>query len=242
MKRIESREIELLFKMSERFYNNEVSLKEAVEILEKENINKNSAVDYIYNYSNLIGGKVFTRTMNILSTKYYLENILRTKGEQVLQKALQSLSLHIDYYEGVSGNSVKKRKEILNEYLEKYEKALDDYFGEDESEKKLTEGAVKTVRMNIYERNSYARKKCIKYHGCKCAVCNFDFQQIYGEVGSGFIHVHHLLEISEIKKEYEINYKTDLIPICPNCHAMIHKRKPAYTIEELKTIMKNNIS
>lgn len=241
MNRIGNREIELMFKTAEKFHNNELSLKQAVEILEKENINKNSAVDYIYNYSNLINGKVFTRTMNIPSTKYYLENILKTKGEKVLQKALQSLSLHIDYYEGISGNNVKKRKEILNEFLEKYGKSIDDYFGEDETEIKLTEGSVKIVKMNIYERNSYARKKCIEYHGCKCAVCNFDFQQIYGDMGSGFIHVHHLLEISEIKKEYEVNYKTDLIPICPNCHAMMHKRKPAYTVEELKTKMRDNM-
>lgn len=238
MKKIGNKEIVILYKTAERFHKQEITLTDAIKLLEKENINRNSAVDYLYNYSNLINGKVFTRTMNIPSTVYYLENILRSKGDSALQKALQSLSLHIDYYEGVSGNSVKKKKEILNEYLEKYGKSLDNYFGEETENKKLTEGAVKSVKMNIYERNPYARKKCIEYHGCKCTVCGFDFEHVYGDIGSGFIHIHHLLEISEIKKEYEIDYKNDLIPVCPNCHAMMHKRKPAYTVEELKIIMR----
>lgn len=237
MKKIGATEIELLFETAERFYNQEITLKEAIEILKELDINKNSGVDYLYNYSKLINGQLFTRTMNIPSTIYFLENILKTKGEKILQKALYSLSLHIDYYEGISGGKVKKIKEILNEYVDKYGIEIDDYFGEESGEKVLTEGTVRNVKMNVYERNAYARKKCIDFHGCKCAVCDFDFPKKYGELGRGFIHVHHLIEISKIKKEYQIDYKNDLIPVCPNCHAMIHKKDPAYTINELKAII-----
>ena len=237
MKKIGATEIELLFETAERFYNQEITLKEAIEILKELDINKNSGVDYLYNYSKLINGQLFTRTMNISSTIYFLENILKTKGEKILQKALYSLSLHIDYYEGISGGKVKKIKEILNEYVDKYGIEIDDYFGEESAEKVLTEGTVRNVKMNVYERNAYARKKCIDFHGCKCAVCDFDFSKKYGELGRGFIHVHHLIEISKIKKEYQIDYKNDLIPVCPNCHAMIHKKDPAYTINELKAII-----
>lgn len=241
MAKIGNKEIELLFKIAEKFYDNELTLKEALYLLEKENINRNSAVDYLYNYSNLVNGKIFTRTMNIPSTKYYLENILRTKGLNILHNALQSLSLHIDYYEGISGSNVKKRKAILNEYFSKYERNIDTYFDEDNESLKLTEGTVKTVIVNIYERNAYARYKCIQYHGCICSVCEFDFGKTYGELGVGFIHVHHLKEISEIKKEYEVNYRTDLKPVCPNCHAMLHKRRPAYSIEELKILIRDSM-
>lgn len=240
MAKIGHKEIKLLFETSEKFDNDKLTLKEAISFLEANNINRNSAVDYIYNYSNLVNGKVFTRTMNVPSTIYYLDNILRTKGVSALKNALQSLSLHIDYYESVSGSSVKKRKDILNEYLKKYEKDLDNYFEEDLKEKQLTEGSVKHVTVNIYERNAYARQKCIEYHGCACAVCGFNFALNFGDLGLNFIHVHHLKEISEIKKEYIVNYKTDLIPVCPNCHAMLHKRIPAYTVEELKTIILEN--
>lgn len=67
-------------------------------------------------------------------------------------------------------------------------------------------------------------------------VCNFNFERVFGDIGKGFIHVHHEMEISTIGEEYEINPITDLKPICANCHAMLHKRKPAYSIDELREI------
>jgi len=107
----------------------------------------------------------------------------------------------------------------------------------DENQKSFSEGKIKSVLVNSYERNPKARKKCIEHFGAKCKVCDFDFEKIYGEIGKGFIHVHHIKDISMIGKEYEVNPISDLIPVCPNCHSMLHKRKPAYSIEELKDIM-----
>ena len=231
------KEIEKLFEVGAKFYDKNLTLKEATKKLEDYGIKKSSAVDYIYIHSNLLNGRVLTRTMNILATEYYLDKILETKGELYLKKALQSLSLHIDYYENISKGKVVGRKKILDKYLKKFSSDLDDYFEEHIENKKLFEGAIKKINMNIYERNSIARKKCIDFHGCVCSVCNFDFEEKYGEIGKNFIHVHHLFEISEIKKEYEIDYKDDLRPVCPNCHAMLHKRKPAFTIAELKKII-----
>lgn len=106
---------------------------------------------------------------------------------------------------------------------------------------KLVEGALKQVLVNIYERNPLARKRCIVHHGLECSVCGFNFADRYGEIGEGFIHVHHLKSLREIGKEYEINPIEDLRPVCPNCHAMLHKRKPEpYSVEELKGILRNN--
>lgn len=226
--------IKILFSYAEKFYNKEISLKEAQTELTKLEINKNSAVDYIYNYGNLVEGKIFTRTMNVISTKYYLDNIYKKHGIKTLKMALQSLSLHIDYYEGITEGNVVKRKELLNEYLEKYDKIVDTYFSEEiAKDKKLIEGTTKSIQINIYERNPIARKKCIEHFGAICIVCNFDFEQKYGDLGKGFIHVHHIIDLAEICKEYEIDYKKDLIPVCPNCHAMLHKKRPAYKVDEL---------
>ena len=68
---------------------------------------------------------------------------------------------------------------------------------------------------------------------------NFDFEKVYGEVGKEFIHVHHLKEIASIGENYQINPLTDLRPVCPNCHAMLHRKNPAYTIEELQNLIRN---
>jgi 5-methylcytosine-specific restriction protein A len=99
---------------------------------------------------------------------------------------------------------------------------------------KYSEGAKCSVTINAYERNPKARAACIAHHGLTCSVCGFNFAAVYGNLGEGFIHVHHITPIGEIGKEYEINPKTDLIPVCPNCHAMIHRTEPALTVEQLR--------
>ncbi len=108
-------------------------------------------------------------------------------------------------------------------------------------ETNLIEGAVRQITSNKYERNPQARRICIEKYGTKCSVCGFDFEKVYGELGKDFIHVHHLKQVSSIKKAYEINPLEDLRPVCPNCHAMIHRKKISLTIEELKLIIKNTV-
>ena len=101
------------------------------------------------------------------------------------------------------------------------------------------EGALKKVFVNRYERDREAREKCIAKKGCKCSVCEMDFEKVYGEIGRGFIHVHHIVPISSIGAEYLIDPEKDLLPVCPNCHAMLHHGKDGevLTIEELKKQM-----
>ena len=104
-----------------------------------------------------------------------------------------------------------------------------------------TEGATKQVSVNAYERSAKARSECISYYGAICYVCDFDFSEVYGkELGAGFIHIHHLVDISSIGKEYIVNPREDLRPLCPNCHAMVHKRKPAMHQDELKKVISEN--
>lgn len=99
------------------------------------------------------------------------------------------------------------------------------------------EGKVSYVHAIGYERNQEARKVCIEHHGCKCAICGFDFEETYGPIGRSFIEVHHLVPIHERKEEYVVNPVKDLIPLCSNCHSMIHRRNPVYSLEELKSIL-----
>ena len=242
MGKITNELVEKSYETGKAFYEKQISLKEGIKILTDIGMNKNSAVDYIYNYSNLIQGKQFTRTTNIYGTEYYLQKIHEENGKNGLQNALLSLSQHLDYYEEKSGASVKKRKDVYNEYLKLINKNPDQpiYPDEVDSEIKYAEGKTKKVLVNNYERNPIARKKCIEYFGSTCQVCGFDFGERFGELGEEFIHVHHKIDIATIGNEYSINPLTDLIPVCPNCHSMLHKRKPAYSIAELKQIIKEN--
>lgn len=100
------------------------------------------------------------------------------------------------------------------------------------------EGAQKQILTNRYERNPKARARCIAAHGSACAVCGFDFGLVFGEEFSGKIEVHHKKPISEIGEIYVVDPVNDLVPVCPNCHMMLHSKPGGvYTVEELKEIL-----
>jgi 5-methylcytosine-specific restriction protein A len=102
----------------------------------------------------------------------------------------------------------------------------------------LYEGAGCRVLVNAYERSRAAREQCLAHHGASCAVCGFDFGQRFGELAQGFIHVHHLVPLSELGERYQINPIRDLIPVCPNCHAAIHMREPPHSVAEVQSALK----
>jgi len=103
-----------------------------------------------------------------------------------------------------------------------------------------SEGKSVTVQANRYERNSKARRECIKFHQPICKVCGMDFSSVYGDIGEGFIHVHHIKPLSEIGQNYTVDPIKDLLPVCPNCHAMLHTKKPPLQVEDLKKLMVRN--
>ncbi len=104
----------------------------------------------------------------------------------------------------------------------------------------LKEGKVSTVLVNRYERSSSARRACIAIHGCSCKGCGINLVEIYGDIAEGFIQVHHLVPFSEIKQRYEVDPEKDLVPLCPNCHSVVHLQEPVLTITELQTLLKKN--
>ena len=59
------------------------------------------------------------------------------------------------------------------------------------------------------------------------------FEEMYGKIGHGFIHVHHKKPLAGLKAEYKVDPKKDLAPVCPNCHAMLHTQDPPLGIDEL---------
>lgn len=160
--------------------------------------------------------------------------------EEYTDDTLSLQHLHEHGYEGIP-RSVRECKDkglidfLLHPHQMTYEDAYDVDYPEDDD--KLYEGALMKVNANKYERNQKARRECVEKKGYKCLVCGQDFEATYGEIGIGFIHVHHLTPISSIGKEYQLNVDTDLAPVCPNCHYMLHRKNPPYTIEELKDIL-----
>lgn len=88
----------------------------------------------------------------------------------------------------------------------------------------FVEGAQITILSDRFERNQLARAQCIAKYGAKCAICGFDFSQVYGDDFSGKIEVHHIEPLSEIREQHTVNPIKDLIPVCPNCHLILHSK------------------
>ena len=99
---------------------------------------------------------------------------------------------------------------------------------------RYVEGATMRITVNAYERNPAARRDCIRLFGSACKVCGFDFGTVYGVLGEGYIHVHHVVPLSDVGRQYVMDPARDLVPVCANCHAMLHRRPNVLSIEELK--------
>lgn len=101
----------------------------------------------------------------------------------------------------------------------------------------LPEGARISIYVNRYERSRANRDACIRYNGTRCRVCQFDFGSIYGPMGAGYIEVHHLTPVSSFGISRSVDPRHDLVPLCANCHAMVHRRNPPYTPDELRELL-----
>lgn len=107
---------------------------------------------------------------------------------------------------------------------------------EDKTPELLSEGELVEMHLTKHERNRDLRKQCIEIHGWKCQACGLDFKEKYGEIGLDYIEVHHLFPISQTDGRHKVDPATELVPLCANCHAMIHRLKgDEMTVEKLQS-------
>lgn len=150
----------------------------------------------------------------------------------------------------IQGRRNDKQYEAINQNTMSWFDYIDQYFQDTRSydfpeeayveNQMFPEGGKKQIVVNIYERDFIARQKCIEIHGLNCSVCQMNFGQTYGAFAEGFIHVHHLKPLHKIKENYQVDPRKDLIPVCPNCHAMLHRKIDGVemTVEKLKLFYK----
>lgn len=100
-----------------------------------------------------------------------------------------------------------------------------------------TEGGVRRVTVNAYERDRKARIACISEFGVDCFICGFNFGTRYGSIAEGHIHVHHLRPISEVGSSYKIDPIEDLRPLCPNCHAVVHMGGECRDLDQVRSMI-----
>ena len=105
----------------------------------------------------------------------------------------------------------------------------------------VPEGAGRQITVNAHERSPANRRACLAARGTACAACGFDFGRTYGPPGEGFIHVHHLAPLAAGGGARAIDPAADLVPVCPNCHAMLHRgpgrQAEPRTVDELRALL-----
>lgn len=101
----------------------------------------------------------------------------------------------------------------------------------------LPEGARTRVEVNQYERSPVNRAACIATYGARCQACGFDFGEAYGPLADGYIEVHHIVPVSQMGGGYLVDPVRDLVPLCANCHSVVHRRDPPIGLEALKELL-----
>ena len=113
--------------------------------------------------------------------------------------------------------------------------------GDNQSFESGIEGKASVYTGTKYERDQTLRKNAVLIHGCTCVACGFNFEAFYGEYAKGFIHIHHVEPLFETG-EKKVNPEIDLVPLCANCHAVVHrKRDKTLTIEELQEMIRKHV-
>lgn len=177
-------------------------------------------------YTNYENGK-WTITYNGL--KYLNDNLDIVKSvDYVIENAGYDYEDKLNYL-SLAEKTVKYGKEKLFVY--------------DENDM-IIEGVVKEKNIVVKERSQKLRNAAVAANTIngriKCSVCGFDFEDRYGEIGKGFIEIHHKKPIYQYEQDDTDKVIKDalvnLVPICSNCHRMIHRAK-ALSFEEFKKII-----
>ena len=165
----------------------------------------------------------------------YLETIPESKEANYWRdgvRAIDEETYHL-IISKVSPNEVSKQKTtyISDEITENHQDSLESF----------SEGKKSKRDVTTYERNPKYKKQAIAIHGNSCSACGFNFGKFYGEYAEGFIHVHHIVPVSEFETPKKIDPETDLVPLCANCHSVVHRKKnETLSIDKLRILIRGN--
>jgi hypothetical protein len=144
---------------------------------------------------------------------------------------LQTLINFIDENILPQNGHIKLKLDITEQNIESAKLTLD------VENELFNEGARKQVVSVAIERNRQARAACLTIHGSACKACGITLAERYAGIEKDIIHVHHLILVSDHPGEYRIDPRNDLVPVCPNCHSVIHSKHPPYTIAEVEDML-----
>ena len=175
-----------------------------------------------------------------ISCQFYSTALPKEYKPFITEEQLSSFSTCHDYKK--PDDAVSWFVSVLNDFIPVEEKKhMGEVVGKSQAEV-LIEGSARSFVATRYERNRKAREICLSYYGKSCKACGMNFEQFYGKEFADIIEVHHIVPVSEIAESYIVDPINDLIPLCPNCHTVVHSNKDEVcSIDRLfKSISKNS--
>ena len=239
--KIGKREVEASYKLAVEVWNGTTTEAEARNKLHTElGMNSGSASDLIRNFSQMMRGETYHRTLNHETTRYYFENIWSDFGEQYLALAIQATKNHLKYYMHLATGSAQPG---LRKICEQFESSLTRNF-EVDADFEFADGFQEAVRRSaldtqaarrerlriadptakpmivktvVYRRNPdvVAERLLIARGVCEFCKSPAPFSR---ENGEPFLEVHHVIPLSEDGRDEVEN----TIALCPNCHREAH--------------------
>ena len=183
------------------------------------------------NYNNILE---FTRLNNFIRDFDLTINNSIYKDDSWLEFSKNSISdLRFSIYSGLV--DLENEFETLNKAFNFITPFLFLVFPYQEVKTGEIEGKVQEITSNKYERSKKNRSICLAFYGYDCQGCGINLEHKYGSIASRFIHVHHITPVS-VSGEHVVDPIKDLIPLCPNCHSIVHLESPPVEITKLHQI------
>jgi 5-methylcytosine-specific restriction protein A len=245
MAKITIAQAKVTYSLGQQVFADTLGITDARRQVASLGINSTTGRDLILNVRHMLKGRAYQRHMGLDVTRSYIEWIDRDYGVEAAMRALDSVARHLEYSLRIGQGypsptdrvpSPTPLRLLVAKLRQEFGARQEPFVSPEEIplDRVYPEGTTRTMVVDRYERDPRARFACIKFHGTNCTVCAFNFETHYGDIGQGFIHVHHLRELASVGKSHVTDPKLDLRPVCPNCHAMLHRRTRPFSIEELR--------
>ena len=201
-------------------------------------LNAATAGDFIYDYKQLMAGKVFHRAMSAPAMRYFIQQISIKHGQQALSRALASLQAHIQYYEGHYKTTLHKMRAVVEDLSQsdsaprsaaqveqEFQASVAQSLRDTQAARlqrlaQLGETTPKTISVHaiVFVRNpDVVAATLVRAEGvCERCKCKAPFQR--AKDGTPYLEVHHRVRLAS----GGVDSLENAIALCPNCHREVH--------------------
>ncbi|MFM2410041.1 MAG: hypothetical protein RL481_869 [Pseudomonadota bacterium] len=230
-------EIKAAYDLSCEVAEGKLTYQQAVEKLRHEyEMNPSSAQAYLRKRQQLLEGCLYTRTMSIAATQYFLEHIYKDKGQAGLRAAIQSVRAHAAYYKKQGKSGLPTITALVDELERKHlapvsvpsetdwQEQVEASYNLDEKvrQKQLPPQGHKPKKLTTvsysYARNPHVVAERLRIANGHCEDCGEPAPFISKKTGLPFLEVHHRVTLADNGDDTVEN----AIALCPNCHRRHH--------------------